>query len=187
MLRLTAVALIMALVACAQPAPSDDPSGIKDMSSLRITLVRSACFGTCPMYGVEIRGDGTATYCGLHFVKEVGARTRQVDNAGISSLVEQFHAADFFALNDEYVAEVTDNPTYEIAIAYDGKSKSVMDYIGEQAGMPTSVTALEEAIDRVAQTEEWIGKGEVSRANQWPACAAHFGFEKLEPMPPPPL
>ncbi len=157
------------------PANGDLPR-IKDRNSLRIELVRTACYGTCPMYGVEIRGDGTATYCGLHFVNQVGERSRQVADAEISGLVAQFHAANFLKLNDEYVADVTDGSTYAVTIAYDEISKSVIDYIGEEAGMPMSVTALEDAIDRIARTSEWIGQGSLDNGSEWPSCAKRFGF-----------
>ena len=180
MLR-AALPLICTLSACSpQPDAASVTSelpGIKDRNTLRITLVRTACYGTCPMYGVEIRGDGTATYCGGHFVNEVGERTRQVADAELSGLVQQFHEANFFALMDEYAATITDNPTYEVAIAYDGMEISVVDYVGERAGMPASVTALEDAVDRVAITTEWIGEGALGYAAEWPDCAARFGFE----------
>jgi hypothetical protein len=37
---------------------------IHDWNSLRITLSRSACYGNCPVYDIEIRGDGTSLYEG---------------------------------------------------------------------------------------------------------------------------
>jgi hypothetical protein len=180
----------LALVSCVPGTTASEKDalpGIKDRSSLRIVLVRTVCYGTCPMYGVEIRGDGTATYCGLHSVNEVGERTRQVADAELSALVEQFHEAKFFTLKDEYAADVTDNPTYSVSIYYDGKEKSVVDYVGERAGMPVAVTALQDAIDRISGTSEWIGEGLLGYATEWPACAARFGFEPPQPMPPAPL
>jgi hypothetical protein len=187
---LTIALSVVALASCGPRTTSttkDALPGIKDRSSLRILLVRTVCYGDCPFYGVEIRGDGTATYCGIGSVSEVGERTRQVTDAELSGLLEQFQAANFFALKDEYAAAITDNPEYRVAIAYDGKQKAVIDYVGEQAGMPASVTALEDAIDRVAGTSEWVGEDARRYAKEWPACADRFGFEPPEPMPPAPL
>jgi len=179
MLRRGAIVVFGAMLAscaAAGTAPANDElPRIKDRSTLRIELVRTVCYGTCPMYGVEILGDGTVTYCGIHFVDQVGERSRRVVDADLSELVAQFHAADFLTLNDEYAATATDGPTYAVTIAYDDKSKSVIDYFGEEAGMPISVTALEDAIDRIAGTSEWIGQGAFGYASEWPACAERFG------------
>ena len=49
----------------------------------------------------------------------------------------------------------TDFPTYVISVSFDGKTKSVTDYIGAEIGMPQGVTDLEDAIDRTAHTEKW--------------------------------
>lgn len=188
-------AAILGVFALADCTPTEQlaanalPS-IQDRSSLRITLFRTGCYGTCPMYGVEIDGSGTAVYCGQHFVKDVGQRTRQVADADLARLVEQFHAATFMTLNDEYAASVTDNPTYIVSISYDGKSKVVRDYVGESAGMPASVTALEDAIDAIAGTAEWIGDRDntsLEHLGSIPDCARELGVEPPEPMPPPPL
>lgn len=179
-MRWQAMALSGAALASCAPdntvATSGALPGIKDRNTLRIELVRTACYGACPMYGVEIRGDGTVTYCGLHFVSQVGERSRKVADAEVSGLVAQFQSANFLTLNDEYAAGATDGPTYAVTIAYDDISKSVIDYRGEEAGMPVSVTALEDAIDRIAGTSEWIGQGTLDYASEWPACAKRFGF-----------
>jgi len=48
-----------------------------------ISLERTACHGTCPVYTVTMRHDGTVTYDGKEFVKVTGRRTRKIP-------VEQF-------------------------------------------------------------------------------------------------
>ena len=58
---------------------------IHDWNTLRITLSRSGCYGRCPVYKVEIHGDGTVLYDGkvnvaslkkdLEFFKEFGEVT----------------------------------------------------------------------------------------------------------------
>src|SRR5579862_7369993 len=35
---------------------------VQDWSSLRVRLKREGCFGDCPIYGLEIRGDGIVRY-----------------------------------------------------------------------------------------------------------------------------
>jgi hypothetical protein len=46
---------------------------IRDWNSVRIALTRTACFGTCPAYRVEIHGDGAVLYEGKNWVALTGS------------------------------------------------------------------------------------------------------------------
>jgi len=128
---------------------------IHDWNSIRITLSRTACFGTCPAYRVEIHGNGTVLYEGQMYVALTGTHRGSIGKETVSELVEAFRNIDYYSLQDEYVWGATDLPTYETSIAIDGKSKAVKDYAGEQVGMPLSVSTLEMEIDRLVDTERW--------------------------------
>lgn len=132
---------------------------VRDWSSVRIKLERTECFGTCPIYTVEIAGDGSVTYEGELFVGVVGVQRATVPVERVRQLVASFRAANFFWLYDRYVTPVTDNPTYVVSLAYDGRSKTVLDYVGREAGMPAEVTKLEDAIDEAAETARWVKGG----------------------------
>ncbi len=129
---------------------------IHDWSSLRITLKRGGCCLVCfPTYQVEIRGDGTVLYNGQIDVAVLGQHRDSISQRAIAELVTQFQAADYFSLPDRYAASISDCPTYITSMSFDGVSKAVLDYVGEQIGMPSAVTRLEDAIDRLAGTEKW--------------------------------
>ena len=51
---------------------------------------------------------------------------------------------------------MTDMPTYVTSISFDGMSKSVLDYVGREAGMPRGVSDVELAIDRLSGASNWI-------------------------------
>jgi hypothetical protein len=132
---------------------------VQDWNSVRITLRRTGCFGKCPSYQVEIHGDGTVLYEGGDFVADKGSRRGSMPKATVIELVNAFHDADYYSLQDEYVWSATDLPTYETSIEIDGRFKKVMDYAGEKIGMPLTVSKLEADIDRLAETDRWT-KGE---------------------------
>lgn len=123
---------------------------IHDWNSLRITLSRSGCYGTCSAYEVEIHGDGTVLYNGHSNVGTTGRKTIEISQASLVKLVDAFRKADYFSLADGYVSGVTDNPTCASSISFDGRSKSVLDYLGRRLGMPSGVSDVEEAIDRLS-------------------------------------
>jgi hypothetical protein len=130
---------------------------VHNWNSLRIKLSRSSCYGTCPDYSVEIRGDGSIIYTGKHYVAVKGTQRGQISMDALRELVDAFRAADYYSLQDEYISGVTDNPTYATSISIDGNAKTVVDYVGLQVGMPQAVKDIEEAIDRIAGTSKWIG------------------------------
>ena len=132
------------------PFPSID-------GSFEISMFRTPCFGTCPSYRVTIRSDGSVHYSGFEFVNAKGDRTRNVDPAAVRRLAEKARASNFFSLDDRYAYLVTDNPTTELVITVQGRSKRVSDYVGLAAGMPYAVKELEEEVDKLAKTEEWVG------------------------------
>ena len=134
----------------------EDAYAVKDWSSVRITLEATPCIGTCPVYTVSIAGDGTVAYNGMDCVAAQGARTGHVSEAGLRKLFQMFAAADFLSLADSYRFNEPDGPTLTVTLAFDGKTKSVQDYSGKEAGMPKSVSGIEDAIDRTANTGQWV-------------------------------
>jgi hypothetical protein len=144
-----------------RPATHTPFPEIEDWNSLKISLERTACFGMCPDYLLEVRGDGTVRYTGRQYVRFCGEWKGEVPLESVRQLVDQFRAADYFSLFPEYEFLVTDNPAYMTSIQFDGKEMSVRDYVGEDVGMPFAVRKLEDAIDRIAGPEQWTVKSVV--------------------------
>lgn len=147
------LAFLFAVVSTAGCASFPD---VADRESVRISLTRTACFGTCPAYTVQIRGDGLVSYAGQAHVAVTGRHVDRISDETVSRLIEMFRVAEFFSLRDEYVGNRTDHPRYEVSFTGSGRTKRVIDYIGKEGGMPESVTMLEDAIDRLAGTAKWV-------------------------------
>jgi hypothetical protein len=129
---------------------------IRPDSTVTIKLDRSECFGTCPSYEVTVSTDGII-YEGRSYVAVKGKRTAKIDPNDVRALAKRIVFADFYSMKDDYVAIVTDNPTFKLSIDIDGKTKSVTDYIGQEVGMPAVIKDLEVAVDELARTDRWIG------------------------------
>ena len=162
-----------------------------DPADFAITLQRSACFGSCPDYRVTVHGDGlvefdtsddhfkgTAAQIHLeyngHNVLLPGHHVAHVDPAAVARLLDQFRAAHFFGLRNEYFYGATDNSTQVLTVRVGGASKTVTDYIGTMAGMPQAVRDLEEAVDAVAGTGRWVD-GDLQTLDE--LDAAHFDYQ----------
>jgi len=125
---------------------------IRDWNSVLITLERSPCFGRCPEYRVEIRGDGNVKYEGIRAVTVSGFRTDRISRKDVERIIEIARKADYFSLRPAYRANITDLPSITTSITIGGKRMTVLDYVGDQAGMPEGVSELESAIELAAKT-----------------------------------
>ena len=149
------------------PFPTAAPEDVE------VTLERSACYGTCPDYRVTIKGDGkirfstremnfpgTAAEVHRMFngqnVLWAGTHEAEVSPQAVADLIERFRSSYFMGMKPEYVAGVTDNPTYALTLRVGKVTKHVVDYVGNEVGMPANVTALEDAVDEVAGTDRWV-------------------------------
>jgi hypothetical protein len=153
-----AILPLVGVAACSATAPKPQPAD----TTFRVSLNRAACFGSCPVYRVEIASDGLVKFTGSKSVAEPsvpcqGARQWRIAPAAVRRLEDFIDRSGFFDLNQSaYRAKVTDQPTFYVAVTRNGRTKSVEDYAGRQAGMPAVVGKLEEEIDAAAADRECV-------------------------------
>lgn len=155
---LVAAFAAFALVACAPVEAPAEPTSVtpNPATNVEITLVRGVCYGFCPDYTVTINGNGQVRYTGRRFVNAVGERTATIPAEDVARLVARFDEIGFTRLQDAYRANVSDLPTYRVTLTRNGQTKTVLDYGGQGAGMPATVRELQNEIDRVAGTAQWV-------------------------------
>jgi len=153
------------------------PPAVRPESKVKIVLERSGCYGTCPSYTVAVSTDGRIVFDGYGYVVASGRYTDAVAPGAVRDLARKFVAADFYSMDAEYRALVTDNPTYVLCITIDGHQKKVVDYVGDWVGMPAAITDLEDEVDAFARTQRWItgSEGLVQSLS-----AEHFNFQSFE-------
>lgn len=123
-----------------------------------LTLERTACYGTCPVYQVTLYGDGRVAYRGTGFVRVHGPASGRADPARVRALFEGLERDGFFGYRARYATPVTDNPTHVVTAKLDGRTKRVEEYASCDFAKhaPAALCRLEEAIDDVAGTAKWI-------------------------------
>lgn len=160
--------LLLCNLACART----DKTPPIDKEKLKISLQRTGCYGPCPSYLVTIDGHGNVVFQSRHVDEEAsavdrvadfdngiifpGRHTEKISAQAVTALIERFQKARFFELKDEYRSPVTDSATYVVTFDTGNGKKTVVDYVGADAGMPASITALEDAIDEAAGTARWV-------------------------------
>ena len=110
---------------------------------LIISLQRTACFGTCPIYKIEIFSDGSGIYTGTRFVENIGVTKFNFSETQINLILTQAEAIGFTNMKEEYSEPISDLPTTFIQI----KDKKIRDY----TGAPKTLKNLENLIDQMYQ------------------------------------
>ncbi|HEX8891081.1 MAG TPA: DUF6438 domain-containing protein [Pyrinomonadaceae bacterium] len=107
-----------------------------------VTLERTACYGTCPIYKVTLSSDGTIIYEGERFVQMMG--TYKGTAYGFDRLAKLILAENYFNLKDEYTRPITDMPSAVTSVVRGGKRKTIVDYAGTG---PVELWGIEMVID----------------------------------------
>lgn len=135
-----------------------DRSQAADTKGTVVRLERTECYGTCPAYSVEIRGDGSVEYVGKAYVGKRGRQGTQIAPAALVALAARFEKASFFRLDwaDPCELVATDNPTAKLTFTTGLRTRTIDDYHGNGC-MPKVLRELEDEVDRVAGTARWVG------------------------------
>ena len=127
--------------------PQTPPENLTDVE---ITLERTACYGTCPIYTISISGDGSVTYRGEQFVKTIGVQKYNISSGDVEELVALIYQKSFFSLRDRYEIGATDMPTVITTVRVGDQIKSVENY--GRAG-PAQLHEIEQKIDELSNSE----------------------------------
>ena len=136
---------------------------------VQVTLERGVCFGRCPVYRIIINADRRVQYSGTQFVKVEGVQSKNISAVAMRQLRDELNRVGYFGLHDLDTSKVscedpsTDSPTVTISVRADGKFKSIKHYRGCGGAASALLSQLEDRIDLIAGTVEWVGTPEERR------------------------
>ncbi|MBU1013901.1 MAG: hypothetical protein KKG99_12935 [Bacteroidetes bacterium] len=124
----------------------------------KISLRRTGCMGTCPVYLVEIYSNGKIEYEGENFVKKTGHHSWLIDSQSIKALNKAIHKYNYFTIKPKKIEfEVTCNPSCITSIQLkDGKYREIENYYGNDE-YPKILQRLEKRIENIIGIENYIG------------------------------
>ncbi|HEX4641375.1 MAG TPA: DUF6438 domain-containing protein, partial [Chthoniobacterales bacterium] len=122
-----------------------------ESSITSITLERTMCFGSCPVYRLAVRSSGRVEFDGKAFVREKGKRTAQISAQDFARLAKKIEEINFFGLDKRYDGKgpdgtgvtVTDLPTRKTTVTKGRETKTVENYFQG----PPGLKELEDLID----------------------------------------
>jgi hypothetical protein len=148
----------------------------KPRIALDFKLRRTPCFGRCPAYTVEIAHDGKITWTGEKSVQVVGGAHAEIPAGDLRQLARAVEAAHFFDLDEtgrpaspectrepdgtmtcsSFVSFCSDTSHAVITVTRAGEAHTVDDAHCNDDN--PRLLELEQLIDRVAGTRDWIGR-----------------------------
>jgi Domain of unknown function (DUF6438) len=165
MLRPTMLVLAWGIAACASHPPAPAPvaqSVSAPADSAVVTLERTPCFGSCPVYLVTASSNGAVRFEGKSHVSHPGSAVGRIPKARLDSLLAELEAAGYFDFEERYVPGspacgnvATDLPTVTTSVSLHGRTKRIEHYRG-CAGAPLALSRLEERIDEGLNTAQWV-------------------------------
>lgn len=127
---------------------------------------RSGCLGPCPVYALQVTGDGSGEYSGSYCVEDAGPHDLAVTAGVLSDFVKRLGALRFFELQARYdeaiktLDHTSDVVTVTMRVTSGGKTASVVDDGGYEGNLPswmTDLRDLEAAIPDAAGVDIWVG------------------------------
>jgi hypothetical protein len=156
--------VLLLVAACAAPTqrPIDNRAATAPMA-LEITLSRTECFGSCPIYSVTIHGDGRVDWRGEKFVEAKGERHASIIRSQLDALVATIDRVGFFQLDEfgtppradhtRVFHTCSDTPSAIVTVVRNGQHHTT----SNDHCNPSPATELEDQIEAVIQTARWIG------------------------------
>jgi hypothetical protein len=151
-----------------QPAapPPHAPAPVKAAEGFdTLRLERDPCFGSCPVYAVEIGKDGKGSFIGREHVKTKGVHEIHLVSADIALIASVLERSGFWSLKEHYQSKEdgceavwTDQSGLSISAVRHGKTKTVAFYHGCRGpAIPAdALNWLADTIDYLANTRPLV-------------------------------
>lgn len=117
-----------------------------------ITFERTACFGTCPSYVMQVYADGRVAYEGRRFAAMEGKKDLKLPATAVADLLRQASESHFEQFQDRYSRNTSDLPSTIIGVQQpNGKLKTVVLEEGAPENVQELFTYFGSQLDALAQ------------------------------------
>lgn len=167
MIRILAAGALLTLASCARNGATSTPADRSSQSATSapaITIERTACFGSCPVYTISVSPSGEVQYEGRAHVRKLGVATGRVPRERVDALLSELERGGYFTFAERYTSPeptcgryATDSPTVITSVTLRGRTKRVTHDYG-CGGAPGALVVLERRIDEALSSGQWTGR-----------------------------
>ncbi len=114
-------------------------------------MQRTACFGRCPEYTVELFKNGRIVYTGKKNVAVIGLSETTIEQATMSAFLKQVSKNKINTCKNVYKALASDLPRLNFTFMLNGKTKSIKN---AESG-PAYLVTIGRMVDSIVQSAQW--------------------------------
>jgi hypothetical protein len=104
-------------------------SKVKPVKIKAISFTGEACFGSCPVFELNIKADRSATFNAIEYNDRQGKFQGRIDTAAYNQLLETLSYIKAASLKSSYRVPWTDDRTVTLVVRFaNGKTKKITDY-----------------------------------------------------------
>jgi hypothetical protein len=92
----------------------------------KVSMHRTACFGKCPTYSLEINKNGNVTYTSIRFTKFEGIYTKKFSIDKVKNIFLQINLLKLDTCQNEYEQIIADLPGLNFNIDYTNAKKQIV-------------------------------------------------------------
>jgi hypothetical protein len=92
----------------------------------KVSMHRTACFGKCPTYSLEINKNGSVTYTSIRFTKFEGIYTKKFSIDKVKNIFLQINLLKLDTCQNEYEQIIADLPGLNFNIDYTNAKKQIV-------------------------------------------------------------
>lgn len=116
--------LIISLLACAQSKKTTAVKK-KGINVEYVQMRRTACFGKCPIYNIELYKNGRLTYRGVKFVQDTGMFEKNIGTEAAAKILDEFAAYRVDTCSESYQSLLADLPGVYYNFVIDGNDTKI--------------------------------------------------------------
>ena len=119
---------------------------------LSITMNKTGCFGTCPIYSLNIQSSGLAVFSGERFTDKLGKWTKDFSqDTSVNSFFKMAAQEDWQVYESYYPTPISDLPGVVLTINFQDSSKEII-IRGEH---PAQLDVFVDMLTRFADSKGW--------------------------------
>lgn len=116
-----------------------------------LKMDRTACFGRCPVYTIELMSNGSIYYEGKKNTEFIGKREAKISVAQMQKFMKTISGYKLLSLQNVYKPIAADLPRLNFTFTVNGKAKSIKN--GESG--PKYLETIGKKIDSLVSTLKW--------------------------------
>jgi hypothetical protein len=138
----------------AEDGAAKQPEAVASKPDYFLSIEKTVCFGTCPVYVMEVNGKGKMKLNAKRHLKISGNFRGKMSDADFGSVKSQTDDADWKSYKSEYLVGVSDIPSTILRFSYAVGDTTTVRFEGREA--PEELQILAKTLEGIQERTSWL-------------------------------